>query len=308
MRVNRALGYALIAAILWAIVTPVIKKGMSYGFDDYVVSYAGIRFALSGIILTAVIYNREMWATIKKHARMLTIMSLFNVFLGYTTFYYGVALAGGAIAAIIIGTSPLINVLLAHIILKDDRLNVYKIVSLAVALTGVLLIVLMGKGGAPLDTMAIVGVLLVLVSIVIQGLCGIKVKQYDREIDPVFLNAIQMLFGGILLYAVGVSAEGYQTIMYKPFGFYICLVILLIVSIFAFSYWFKALQQPNAKVSDINMTRLMDPILGAVISWTILFDESPNLYTVGGIVIVVSSLVIYFKGEEIVNHYFRKRS
>lgn len=295
------------AAILWAVVTPVLKKGMSYGFDNYVISFAGIRFGLSGIILTAVLYNKQMWATIKKHARLLAIMSLFNVFVGYVAFYYGVAYSGGAITSIVMGTSPLVNVFLAHMIAKDDKLNAYKIVSMAVALTGILLIVSMGKNGQPLDNKAILGVGLVLASIVIQCVCGIRVKEYDKEIDPVFLNAIQMLFGGILLYIVGVSAEGYQTIMGKPFGFYICMVLLLLVSIFAFSFWFRALQQPMAKVSDINMTRLIDPILGAFVSWTILQNEHPNIYTITGIVIVVSSLVIYFKGDVIMKRCFKKR-
>lgn len=280
---------------------------MSYGFDDHVVSFAGIRFAVAGIILTAFLINRNILKTIKEHARLLVIMSVFNVFFGYVAFYYGIHFAGGAITSIIMGTSPLINVLLAHMIAKNDRLTIYKIASMVVALSGILLIVALGKGGKPLDSKAIMGVGLVLASILIQGTCVIKVKEYNKEISPVFLNAIQMLFGGILLYVVGVSTEGYKSIVGLPAGFYVSLGMLLIVSIFGFSFWFKALQQPNAKVSDINMTRLIDPILGAFISWTILQNETPNFYTILGIVVVVSSLIIYFKGELIVSRFFGQK-
>lgn len=301
LKLNKGLVYALIAATLWAIVTPVIKKGMAYGFSDHIISFAGIRFAISGFILTAVLYNKQMWATIKAHSKLLGLLSVFNVFVGYVAFYYGIHFAGGAVTSIIMGTSPLINVFLAHMIAKNDRLNPYKIVSMVVALTGILLIIAMGKDGAPMDLKVILGIGLVLSSVIIQGVCVIKVKEYNREINPVFMNAIQMLFGGILLYVVGVTTEGYQTVIGLPFGFYICMILLFIVSIFGFSLWFKALQQPGAKVSDINMCRLIDPILGAFISWTILQNESPNPYTILGIVIVVSSLIIYFKGETILN-------
>lgn len=49
------------------------------------------------------------------------------------------------------GMTPLINVLLAHLLASNDRLNVHKIISLIVSLIGLLLIVGMGSNGAPLD-------------------------------------------------------------------------------------------------------------------------------------------------------------
>ena len=69
-----------------------------------------------------------------------------------------------------------------------------------------------------------------------------------------------------------------------------------------FSFWFMALQSKGAKVSDINMCRLINPILGAVLSWIMLAGESPTFSTVAGMLIIVSSLVIYFKGAEIVKY------
>lgn len=63
-----------------------------------------------------------------------------------------------------------------------------------------------------------------------------------------------------------------------------------------------ALQSKGAKVSDINMCRLINPILGAVLSWIMLAGESPTFSTVAGMLIIVSSLVIYFKGAEIVKY------
>ncbi len=44
--------------------------------------------------------------------------------------------------------------------------------------------------------------------------------------------------------------------------------------------------------------RLINPILGAVLSWIMLAGEYPTFSTVAGmLIIVVGSLVIYFKGQ-----------
>lgn len=98
---------------------------------------------------------------------------------------------------------------------------------------------------------------------------------------------------------VGLGTEGYHSFIGKPAGFYISLSILVFISVFAFSFWFIALQSKGAKVSDINMCRLINPILGAILSWIMLPGEYPTFSTVAGMIIIVSSLIIYFKGAEI---------
>ena len=65
--------------------------------------------------------------------------------------------------------------------------------------------------------------------------------------------------GGLLIYMVGLGTEGYHSFIGKPARFYISLSILVFISVFAFSFWFIALQSKGAKVSDINMCRLIQP-------------------------------------------------
>ena len=48
------------------------------------------------------------------------------------------------------------------------------------------------------------------------------------------------------------------------------------------------------------MCRLINPILGAVLSWIMLAGEYPTFSTVTGMLIIVSSLIIYFKGETLI--------
>ena len=295
---KKGLLYAILASVLWAIVNPFIKQGLSYDFTP--MNFAGIRFTTVGIILFAYTWHKGMWAEIKQHSKLFINLILINMFMGYTAFYFGVDFVSGAISSIIMGMTPLINVLLAHLLASNDKLNVYKIISLVVSLIGLLLIVGMGSNGKPLDLKGILGIALLLLSIVFQGYSTISVSEDKGKVNPIFLNAVQMFFGGLLIYVVGLTTEGYHSFIGKPMGFYISLGILVFISVFAFSFWFIALQSKGAKVSDINMCRLINPILGAVLSWVMLAGEHPTFSTVAGMIIIVSSLIIYFKGEDIV--------
>lgn len=295
---KKGLLYAILASVLWAIVNPFIKQGLSYDFAP--MNFAGLRFTTVGIILFAYTWHKGMWTEIKQHGKLFINLILINMFMGYTAFYFGVDFVSGAISSIIMGMTPLINVLLAHVLASNDKLNVYKIISLVVSLIGLILIVGMGSNGKPLDWKGISGIVLLLLSIIFQGYSAISVSEDKGKVNPIFLNAVQMFFGGLLIYIVGIATEGYHSFIGKPMGFYVSLGTLVFISVFAFSFWFIALQSKGAKVSDINMCRLINPILGAVLSWVMLAGEHPTFSTVAGMIIIVSSLVIYFKGEDIV--------
>lgn len=295
---KKGLWYAIFASVLWAIVNPFIKQGLSYDFTP--MNFAGLRFTIVGVILLFYSCHAGMWTEIKTHRKLFLNLIFINMFLGYTAFYFGVDFVSGAISSIVMGMTPLINVLLAHLIATNDKLNKYKIISLLVSLAGLLLIVGTGNDGSPLTWKGIAGILLLLLNIILQGYSAISVSEEKGKVGPVFLNAVQMFFGGLMIYGVGIATEGFHSFSGKPAGFYVSLGTLVFISVFAFSFWFMALQDKSSKVSDINMCRLINPILGAILSWVMLAGEHPTVTTVTGMIIIVSSLVIYFKGKEII--------
>ena len=300
---KKGLLYALIASLLWSIVNPVIKQGLSYDFSP--MNFAGLRFTLVGIVLTAYTWHRGMFKTIFDNWKLFLNLIVINIFFGYTAFYFGVDLVDSAISAIVMGVTPLVNVLLAHVIAKNDKLNRYKIISILVGLAGLLLIMGMGNNGAPLGWMGLLGIGCLFGNILCQGYVAILVSEDKSNIDPIFMNAVQMLIGGLMLYIVGVSVEGYHSFFDKPALFYLYLSILVCVSVFAFSLWFIALKMATTKVSDLNMCKLITPIIGAVLSWIMIDGEHPTFSTVVGMLIIVSSLLIYFKGEAIAKRLFK---
>lgn len=297
---KKGLLYAILASVLWAIVNPVIKTGLSY--DMTPMNFAGLRFTSVGIILLAYTWHKGMWEEVRKNSKLFILLTLVNIFLGYAAFYIGVNLVDGAISSIIMGTTPFVNIILSHIMTKHDKLNKHKVISILISLVGLLMIIGVKSEGYSINGIGLIGIGLLFMNIIFQGYSAIKVAEYKANIDPVFLNAVQMFFGGFLLYVTGVAIEGYKQFIGKPIGFYLSLGTLVFVSVFAFSFWFIALQDKNTKVSEVNMCRLINPILGAILSWIMLPDEVPTFNTVAGMIIIVFSLVFYFKGKE----YFEK--
>ena len=61
---KKGLFYAILASVLWAIVNPFIKQGLSYDFTP--MNFAGLRFTTVGIILFAYTWHKGMWQEIQQ--------------------------------------------------------------------------------------------------------------------------------------------------------------------------------------------------------------------------------------------------
>ena len=59
---KKGLLYAIMASVLWAIVNPFIKQGLSYDFTP--MNFAGLRFTIVGIILFIYSWHKSMWKEI----------------------------------------------------------------------------------------------------------------------------------------------------------------------------------------------------------------------------------------------------
>ena len=64
---KKGLFHAILASVLWAIVNPFIKQGLSYDFTP--MNFAGLRFTTVGIILFAYTWHKGMWQEIRQFWR-----------------------------------------------------------------------------------------------------------------------------------------------------------------------------------------------------------------------------------------------
>jgi len=104
--------------------------------------------------------------------------------------------------------------------------------------------------------------------------------------------------GGLILLGMGRIFEG-KIEFVQPINFYIVLIWLALVSAIAFSIWFFLIQVDGVKVSELNMFKFFIPVSGAIISWSILPNESPSLVAFIGMGCVFSALIV--------NHIFSKK-
>ncbi|MBN1951066.1 MAG: DMT family transporter [Bacteroidales bacterium] len=294
---------ALFACLLWSTAFAAIKIGLRYTTP---LQFAGIRFILSGLMILPFTGNlKENWAKTKKNWKAVFLISLFQTIILYTFFYLGMNKTPAAIGAIIVGAGPLFVALLAHFITGRDPLTLRKSIALMIGFSGIILLAMSKDQGETNHLRVVTGILLLITGNFAGSFGNILVSRNKTGIAPVFLSAVQILFGGLVILVISLFFEDINFTV-KPLPYYISLGWLSFLSAAAFSLWFVVLSRPEVRVSDINVWKFIIPVVGAVLSWILIAGEKPQWNTLAGMTLIASSiLIIYFRG---IYAYFSRSS
>ena len=193
---------AVLCTALWGSAAPCVKKGYELfeagdSFSQLV--FAGWRFTLAGVLVLLVAACMGHRIRPKRgEYRAIFMISLFQSMLQYVCYYIGLAGTTGTKASVLSGTQTFFALLLAHALLKNDRLTRRKTLGCVLGFTGVLVL---GFGG--LDGFRLHGDGLILLSAVSAGAGALVSRIYTPGRDPMLLTGWQLALGGTFLGLLG---------------------------------------------------------------------------------------------------------
>jgi drug/metabolite transporter (DMT)-like permease len=281
-----------VACLLWSTVYAGIKIGLQY---DTPLHFAGIRFIISGLMIFPFTVRPSVFIKmVKEHWKIVLSVLVLQALMNYIFFYYGLKLIPGALGAVIVGSQPLFTALVAAWMHEGDKLTRRKTITIFFGIAGVILISA-GRQAFRLGSgIEIVGVLMILGANVATATSNVLVSIKSRGINPLVLNSTTLFTGGVILYLISIPVEGTS---HGPFNveYWIVLAWLSFVSAVAFSIWYKLLQRPHVKVSELNLWKFIIPVVGAILSWLLVPGEKPEWLTMTGMFIITVSLIGFYK-------------
>ena len=271
---NRPAAYGLTigCTLLWGTAFPFIKRGyaafaIADGDVGAMLLFAGLRFTLAGAMVLAFLCVREkrFVPVGKADAGAAALLGAVQTFGQYLFTYAGIGLTTGANTSIITACASFLTVLGAALLLKSDRLSVWKILGCALGFGGVL--VMNGGGGLALDTL--LGDSLIFMSTVFAAAGNLIAKKLTPGRSPVKLTAYQLLCGGLALTVAGMLCGGRLNLTSTD-GLLI-LLWLAFVSAAAFTVWTALLKFHPA--SNISVFNLLVPVFGTFLSGMLLGEN-----------------------------------
>jgi drug/metabolite transporter (DMT)-like permease len=289
--------WAIIACLLWSTAYAGIKIGLKY---DTPFHFAGIRFIISGlIILPFTVKPAAYFRMIIENRKTVAWVTILQIVVNYSLFYQGLNLVPGALGAVVYGAQPLIIAVVAAILHKDDKLTRKKVITIIFGISGVIFISA-GRQAFKLGTaLELLGILMILTGNVATAVSNVIISVRSRNINPFVLSSSSLFFGGVILYLISIPFEGGPKGP-LPTEYWVVLLWLSFMAATAFSIWYKLLQRPGVKVSELNLWKFITPVTGAVLSWLLIPEEHPEWLTISGMIIITISLIMYYRNTKVV--------
>lgn len=279
-------GLAFAACVLiWGSTWLFIKLGYEEGADPF--HLAGIRFLLAAGVLFGI--ARALRVPIPRSGRPLAV----SVFVGAVLFggnyglvYWGEQYIQSGTTAVLFATMPLFVALLAHRFLPGDRLTWRKLLGIAVGIGGTALLFLdrLGFGAA-----AVLPMVAIVVGALCAALVSVTTKKHGRDVHPAGLNAVGMLVGAALLFAMGAATPGgaflpRSSIAWVSIGY---LALAGSVATFLLYFWLLKLW-PATRMSFIP---LLTPVIALGLG--VLFTgEALTLHAVAGAALILIGVAV----------------
>lgn len=282
---------AFTACLLWSTAFVGVKYALGFAQPIFV---AGIRFLLAGLILIPFAGFKGYLKEFKLHFKVILIVGFLQTFTVYFLYFLSLARIKASTGAALVGLGPMIGAVLGYYFIKTETFNRRKIFSFILGVAGVSLVSLAGgKGGSTPDGAETLGIILFVVSSVAGAFSNIVVLRYKSGIRPAVLTSAQLTIGGLMLFVL--SFFIYDDITFiLPIRFYIALGWLIFVSSAGFSIWYYLLAKRRESLISMNIWKFIMPVSGGILGWVIMPNDSPNIKSIIGMLIVALSILVYY--------------
>lgn len=284
---------AAVCTFLWGSAFPFIKLGYAAFAVEGPFSqilFAGLRFALAGLLLLAVLTVRGRRVPVPPKGSRLSVLRLGLVLTAgqYFFFYLGLANTTGVRGSIIQGMGTFLTVVLAHFWFhgKDgDRMTGRKALGCIVGLLGVVLANFEGTQGG----FSFSGEGLMLLATVLFAVGSLFSKDVTKTVDPFCATGWQLLLGGLVLTLIGLLGGGRLCAPASFSGWGIFLYLAALSSI-AFAIWTRLLQKFAA--GRVAVYNFLTPLFGVLLSACLLGESLSGVQIVLALLLVCLGIVL----------------
>jgi drug/metabolite transporter (DMT)-like permease len=222
----------------------------------------------------------------------------------FATLYWAEQHVSSGVGAILSATGPLMIMLMQTALLRQ-KTSARMIVGCLIGFTGVVLVVLPGVslGAGSLFMWGCIAVLVGEVCYSAGALYSKKVIHQFKEASPVAINAVQMMYGGLLLSLLSVGTESWSMSALDWVPAVSSVIYLTVIGSMvghSLFYWIMSRTNPLFPATWLYISPPIAVGLGAVV-----YGEHVSWVTWIGVVLVVSGLLAM---NEKVSGWLKKRS
>ena len=286
MRYRNLLAFLALAG-LWGTAFMAIKAGLAY-FPP--VLFAAFRYDVAGLLML----GYAIYATDRRRPRgsaewaLVGVGAVFLIAAYHAFLFVGEQGTTSAAAAVVVSLSPVLTTAFARVFLPSERLTTAGIAGILLGLVGV--VVLTSPDPTTLLNGDLLAEGLVFAAALSFAFGSVLTRRIPAELPIETMEAWSMVGGALLMHGVSVAlGESPRTIEVTPAGIAALAYLSIAASAVGFLIYFDLLDRLGP--IEINLVSYVAPVFAAI-SGALLLDESIDVATVAGFVLIFAGFVL----------------
>ena len=283
---GRLVGGFLLLTAIWGTTWAAIRVGLQ-GVPPF--TGVALRFAIAGTLLLALAPALGVRLGRLPHEKALWVANgILSFCLSYSVVYWSEQYLPSGLAAVLFATCPLFVAVLAHFLLRRERLAPLAVVGLVLGFAGVAVIFsddLALLGGESVRHAALV----MLVSPLVSAVATVAIKRWGSGVHPLSLSAVPMLIASLLMAVVALAVERHRPLVLdaRSVGALLYLAVLGSAVTFTVYYWLLA----RAAATRVALVSYLIPIVAVAVG-AVLFDEPLRPRLLAGSALILAGVAI----------------
>ena len=283
---------AVFYTFLWGCCFPLVKLCMEgFGATDNMSKclVAGLRFTLAGLVLVifSLIKDKKEGIAKKKELPFLLGYGMLATALQYAFTYIGLSNVDGAKGAIFDQLGVFIIIILAGLLLKNDRLSTWKLIGSAVGLLGILAV----NTEKMSLSFSLDGELMMTAAAFCQAGAYFVAIACTSKVKATRLVGYGQLFGGVILTAFSLAMGGRLTQL--SLGGIASLLALALFA--AVAYVLSLMPLKYFPASEISVFNLLITVFGVVMSGLVLGENVLKVNYLVSLALIIAGIMLVNK-------------
>ncbi|KOF11026.1 membrane protein [Planococcus glaciei] len=278
---TRATGLLVLLVIIWGVSWSIYKLALEYTPP---ILFAGTRSFFGGLLLALVLlpaWRKIRW---RENWKAYMISALLNAVLFYGLQTAGLEYLPGGLFSVVVYFQPVLIGIFAWMWL-GEKMTAFKIAGLLTGFLGILVI----SADSLTGDISIIGIVMALLAALSWALGVIYVKKVGRQVDSMWMVALQFIIGGAVLLAGGSVVESWSDITWNwPYWAGLLFGATFGVPIAFVIYFFLMNKGEASKVAAFTF---LVPLV-AVLTGTVFLDEPVTVTLAIGLVLIILSIYL----------------
>ncbi|WP_338556887.1 DMT family transporter [Paenibacillus sp. KS-LC4] len=273
--------YLIFLVFIWGINWPLSKYALDFSPP---LLFAGIRTLLGGIVLIGFAIWKRGPLRLKQNWPIYAIASVLNIIFYYSFQTIGLQYMPAGLFTAIVFLQPVLLGVFAWLWL-GEAMYPLKIVGLLLGFAGVAAITAGGISGH----ISVWGVLLAIASAICWAGGTIYTKKMAPRVDPLWMTAMQVAIGGVVILAAGLASESWSDIVWNMSFIFDTLFISVFVIAIGWLIYFKLIG--NGDAAKVGSFMFLIPLIAIVFS-VLFLNEHVTINLAVGLALVAASIIV----------------